>query len=145
MRVDFYQLGNEQPEKAIPLLALKARQAGERLLVVSQDGEQLRSISTALWNESREEFLANGIGGQAHDARQPILLSSQCIAANGARLVMFADGTWRDEGTAFDRAFLLFGDGVIEGARACWRMLGDREEVERRFWKLEGGRWREGP
>jgi len=151
MRVDFYQLGAELPERTIPLLAAKALQAGERLLVVSALEDQLRAIGDALWADSPQDFLANGMAGGPHDARQPILLSPNCQPANGARLVMFADGEWRDEAlggtgeTPFTRAFLLFGDAALQGARACWRMLGERDDVERRFWKLENGRWREGP
>lgn len=145
MRVDFYQLGTEAAERTVPLLAAKVRQAGEKLLVVSREETQLRAVSSALWAEAGEEFLAHGFAGEPHAARQPILLGPDCDAANGARMVMFADGQWRDEGTAFSRAFLLFGDAAIEGARGAWRQLGNAEDVERRFWKLENGRWREGP
>ncbi|HZF44698.1 MAG TPA: DNA polymerase III subunit chi [Sphingomonadaceae bacterium] len=145
MRVDFYQLGTEAAERAIPLLAAKVRQAGENLLVVSREQAQLRAVSAALWAEAGEEFLAHGFSGDAHSARQPILLAPACEAVNGARMVMFADGLWREEGLAFSRAFLLFGDEGIDGARGAWRQLSSTEEVERRFWKRENGRWREGP
>lgn len=145
MRVDFYQLGTEAAERAIPLLAAKVRQAGEKLLVVSRDEAQLRAVSAALWAEAGEEFLAHGFSGDAHSARQPILLAPAPEPVNGARMVMFADGLWRDEGTSFSRAFLLFEDEGVEGARGAWRQLGTVAEVERRFWKRENGRWREGP
>ncbi|MCB5424973.1 DNA polymerase III subunit chi [Altererythrobacter sp. CC-YST694] len=145
MRVDFYQLGTEAAERAIPLLAAKVRQAGEKLLVVAQAEAQLRAVSAALWAEAGEEFLAHGFAGDTHSARQPILLAPACEAANGARMVMFADGLWRDEGLAFSRAFLLFDDAGIEGARGAWRQLGSADQVDRRFWKRENGRWREGP
>ena len=105
----------------------------------------MKAIGDALWAERPEDFLASGMAGGAHDARQPILLSQACEAPNDARLVMFADGVWRDEGTQFDRAFLLFGEATLTGARAAWRSLGEREEVERKFWKREGNRWIEGP
>lgn len=113
--------------------------------MVSGSEAQLGAISEALWADRPGDFLANGMAGTAHDARQPILLSQTMEAANGARMVMFADGTWREGADRFDRAMLLFDDGGIEGARACWRMLGESEAVERRFWKQEDGRWREGP
>lgn len=145
MRADFYQLGDEPVEKTIPLLASKIKDAGGRLLVVSEDASQLKAIGDALWSERPEDFLANGIAGGTQDARQPILLSQQCDASNEARLVMFADGLWRDEAAAFDRAFLLFGEATLSGARAAWRSLGEHEDVERKFWKREGGRWVEGP
>ncbi|WEK46623.1 MAG: DNA polymerase III subunit chi [Candidatus Andeanibacterium colombiense] len=145
MRADFYQLGGETVEQTIPLLASKIKDAGGRLLVVSDDPAQLEAVGEALWRERPDDFLANGTAGGEHDARQPILLSHRCDAPNGARLVMFADGLWRDEGVGFDRAFLLFGEATLAGARAAWRTLGEREDIERRFWKREGGRWVEGP
>jgi len=145
LRADFYQLGGETVEKTIPLLASKIKEGGGRLLVVSDDPAQLKAIGDALWGERPEDFLASGMAGGAHDARQPILLSHACQAINDAWLVMFADGIWRDEGTEFDRAFLLFGEATLTGARAAWRKLGEREDIERRFWKREGGRWVEGP
>ncbi|MBS1239802.1 MAG: polymerase subunit chi [Proteobacteria bacterium] len=145
LRADFYQLGAEPVERTIPLLASKIKEAGRKLLVVSEDAAQLRAIGDALWAERPEEFLASGRAGEAHAERQPILLSRDCTAANGARLAMFADGVWRDEGADFERVFLLFGDAALAGARAAWRMLGEREDAERRFWKREGGRWVEGP
>lgn len=145
MRVDFYQLGDELPERAIPQLAAKVLDAGERLLVISDDAAQLDSIARALWAQGGEDFLANGMAGGPHDARQPILLSSTCDAANGARLAMIADGRWRDGADGFQRVLFVFGDDVIDSARACWRMLGERDGIERHFKKREGGRWRDGP
>ena len=62
-----------------------------------------------------------------------------------ARFVAFADGVWRDEAFGFERAFLFVNDDTIDAARGTWRMLGEREDVERHFWKQEGGRWVEGP
>ena len=67
------------------------------------------------------------------------------MAANGAKYIALADGLWRDEALAFERAFLIFGEGTLQGARDCWRMLGTRDGVERRFWKQDGGKWVEGP
>lgn len=145
MRVDFYQLSRDPVELVVPLLARATLNAGERLLVVSADSSALDRIDEALWESQPEAFLAHGRVDANHAARQPILLSNQANPANGARFVAFADGVWRDEAEAFERVFLLFGDMEIDGARACWRMLGDREGADRRFWKQDGGKWREGP
>jgi len=144
VRVDFYQLGRDPAEHVVPLIARAARQQGERLLLVSADDAQRGRIASALW-ERADAFLAHGSAGEKHAVRQPILLSDGCAAENGAKLVAFADGLWRDEGFGFERAFLLFPEAAIERARACWRMLGEREDIERRFWKHEGDKWVEGP
>lgn len=145
MRVDFYQLSRDPAEGALPLIARAALKAGERLLVVSGDDGQLARISQALWERLPESFLAHGFAGSPHDARQPILLADRPEPANSARFLAIADGVWREGETPFARTFYLFDEASLRPARACWRMLGEREEVERRFWKQEGGKWVEGP
>ena len=149
MRVDFYQVSRDPVPEIVTLLARNTLQAGERLLVVSGDPVQLDAIGEALWRSPPEHsFLANGRAGGAHDARQPILLSDRAEPANGARYLALADGVWRegegqakDGGGDFARVFLVFGEATLEAARACWRMLGEREGLERNFWKQDGGRW----
>lgn len=143
MRVDFYQLSRDPAEAAVAAIARNTLKAGERLLVVSDDAEQHARIGQALWQ--REGFLANGAAGGAHEARQPILLSDTPEPANGARFLAIADGRWRDAPADITRMFYIFGDATLEEARGCWRALGQREDVERRFWKQDGGKWVEGP
>jgi DNA polymerase III subunit chi len=140
MRVDFYQLSRDPAESVVPLLAQNTLKAGARMLIVSADDTQLARVSEALWRRERS-FLAHGLAGSPHEARQPILLSDSPEAANGAKYVALADGLWRDEALAFERAFLLFDDNTLEAARATWRALDVRDGVGRNFWKQEGGRW----
>ena len=144
MRVDFYQLTRDPAELVLPLLARSTLGAGERLLVVSDDAAQLDRISAALWQRVPDGFLAHGHAGTVHDARQPILLASAPEPANGARYVALADGQWR-ETQGMTRAFLLFPPDRIDAARGTWRMLGQREGVERHYWRQDGGKWIEGP
>jgi len=144
MRVDFYQLSRDPAELVLPKIALGTLGAGERLLVVSEDADQLARISEALWTRLPETFLANGVAGGEHDARQPILLSHAPEPANGARYLALADGVWRDMEQA-ERVFLLFPPERIDDARGCWRMLGAREGVERKYWRQEGSKWLQGP
>ncbi|MFM9937415.1 MAG: DNA polymerase III subunit chi [Novosphingobium sp.] len=148
MRVDFYQLSRDPAELVLPKLAQGTLAAGERLLVVSEDAGQLERIGEALWTRLPETFLANGMAGGEHDARQPILLAQAPDPANGARYLALADGVWRDMPEGFDaaeRVFLLFPPDRIDDARGTWRMLGTRDGVERKYWRQEGGKWREGP
>jgi DNA polymerase-3 subunit chi len=145
VQVDFYLLSKDTVETALPRIARSVKGAGERLLVVSDDDQQLAALDKALWEQFPEDFLAHGKAGEAHAARQPLLLGAACDAENGARMIAFADGVWRDEAFGFERAFLFFDNRTIDAARGTWRMLGERDDVERRFWKQEGGRWIEGP
>ena len=145
MRVDFYQLSRDPAEAVVPLLAANTLKAGQRMLVVNAYAAQREAVSQALWSHASESFLAHGETGGTHDARQPVLLSDAVEAPNGAKFVALADGTWRDGLDAFERVFLLFGPDQIDGARGCWRMLGERDGVERKFWVQDGGKWRPGP
>ncbi|KPF92216.1 DNA polymerase III subunit chi [Novosphingobium sp. AAP83] len=143
MRVDFYQLTKDSAEQVLPQIARNTLKAGERLLVVSDDAAQLKRTSEALWTRLPDTFLANGHAADPHADRQPILLSSEVAPANGAKFMALADGVWRDGD--FARVFLLFPPDRIDDARGCWRMLGQREGVERRYWRQDGGKWVEGP
>jgi DNA polymerase III subunit chi len=144
MRVDFYQASRDPVESALTLIARNTLKAGERLLVVSGDEGQLSRISESLW-ALKDSFLAHGIAGSAEDARQPILLSDRAAPANQAQFMAITDGIWREGDTPFARTFFLFDELTLQQARDCWRMLGQRDGVERHFWKQEGGKWVEGP
>ena len=145
MRVDFYQLSRDPVSAALPAIARAVKRSGEKLLVVSEDAGQREAISRNLWKMFADDFLAHGQADEPHAACQPLLLSATCEPVNGARYIAMADGVWRDEALAFERVFLFFDPETIAGARDCWRMLGEREDTERRFWKQEDGRWIEGP
>jgi len=144
MRVDFYQLTRDPAELVLPALARSTLAAGERLVVVSDDPAQLGRISAVLWTRVADSFLAHGTAGGAHDARQPILLGAQPHAANGARYCAIADGQWR-EAAGMARVFLLFPPERIDHARQTWRLLGQRDGVDRRYWRQDGAKWVEGP
>jgi DNA polymerase-3 subunit chi len=57
-------------------------------------------LADSLW--AADGFLANGMAEEPHADQQPILLSVDCIAPNGATMVLLADGVWREEATGFD-------------------------------------------
>lgn len=134
MRVDFYQLSESPVEEALPALAAKMLEAGERALVVSADVEQLARISDGLW-AAKEQFLAHAPAGGPHDARQPILLTDSLEPANGARYLALADGLWREGADSFERVFMMFDSATIDQARATWRSLDGREGLERNYWR----------
>ncbi len=145
MRVDFYQLTRDPAEKVLPVIAQKILDQGQRLLIVSTDKGQLEGISKALWSWKPDSFLAHQEAGDGDDSIQPILLSQVPIAANGAKFIALADGIWCDEAMSFDRAFYLFPTERTDDARAAWRALGDNADIERRYWKQDGGKWVQGP
>jgi DNA polymerase-3 subunit chi len=147
-RVDFYRLTRDPVERVLPVIATRVLGNGDRLLVVAASAMQRQAIDGALWTLQPTGFLPHGHAGSPDEAIEPILLAGAIDAGvpNGASHVALADGEWREEALGFARAFLLFDDGRIDDARAIWRALAAREDVDNRFWKQDDrGRWSEGP
>ena len=140
MKVDFWQLSHDPVEKVVALIAQRVIDTGERLLVVSKSPEQREAISRGLWAAGPESFLAHGEASAAGAERQPILLAEDCAAPNAASHVIFADGEYR-EPKGFARAFLLFDDATVADARRTWKSLDGMEELERAFFRQDGGKW----
>jgi DNA polymerase-3 subunit chi len=143
MQVDFYQLTRDPAEKVLPAIAQRILDNKGRLLIISDDAGQLDAISAALWTARPDSFLAHAKSGEGDDALQPILLSQDTDAPNGAKFVALADGHWRAVSEDFERIFYLFPPKQTDNARSAWRTLGDG--VERRYWKQDGGKWVQGP
>ena len=141
MRVDFYQLGAAQPDGVIAAIAGKLLGEGQRLLVVAADESLLARLDRQLWDQGAASFLPHGLAGGQDDTAQPILLSTGTDAPNLARNMLIADGQWREAALAYDRAFYLFDEATLEGARLAWKLLSGREGIERNYWALEDGRW----
>ena len=139
MRVDFYQLAGDPPASILAKIAAKLLESGGRLLVVGEDEKLLAVIDRQLWDEPG--FLAHGREGGADDQHQPILLSTRDVAANRARNVAIIDGRWRPTALSFERAFFLFDEAHLDGAREAWKTLGGADGVERHYWAREDGRW----
>lgn len=140
-RLGFYLSGAQPVERVLPLIARAAKGAGQRMLVVASDDATLDRLDKALWEFSPEDFLAHGRADAPHADRQPLLLSTDCAAPNGATLIAFADGKWRPEAEGFDRALLFFDEGGRAEARSTWRLFDGREDVAREFHELQGGKW----
>ena len=141
MQVDFYQLGETPLEQVVAILAEKLLAQDARLLVVAEDETLLARLDRMLWDRGPTSFLPHGQAGGTDDARQPILLSTSPDAPNLARNLLIADGEWREAALSYDRAFYLFDDAALEGARLAWKTLAGREGVERNFWAREDGGW----
>ncbi len=144
MQIDFYQLGRAPVEQVTASLADKLIEQDSRLLIVAEDEAMLGRLDRMLWDQGATSFLPHGVAGGSDDLRQPILLSTSPDAPNLARNILIADGQWREAALGYDRAFYLFDNATLEGARLAWKLLSGREGVERRYWAQDDeGRWKQ--
>jgi DNA polymerase-3 subunit chi len=140
--VDFYHLTASPLERVLPSVAEKVVGQGDRLLVVAEPA-LLARLDEQLWSYATDSFLPHG---RQRAESQPILLSAEPVAANGATNIALADGIWRDEALAFARAFYFFDNDGRDSARDAWRALKGNVEIEARYWKQdERGKWVQGP
>jgi DNA polymerase-3 subunit chi len=142
MIVDFYHLTASPLERVLPSIAEKVLAGGQRLLVVAEP-DLLARLDELLWSYAKDSFLPHG---RERPESQPVLLSPEPAAANGATNIALADGRWREKALGFDRTFYFFDSEGRDAARDAWRALKGRAEVEARYWKQdERGKWVQGP
>jgi DNA polymerase-3 subunit chi len=139
--VDFYYLTQSPLEAVLPRICEKVLAGGERLVVVAEE-EMLARLDEQLWTYGEASFLPHG---RQRAETQPILLSTEPAAVNGAANIAIADGLWRDEALGFARTFYFFDAGSLDGARSVWRALAKNAEAQPRYWKQVDGKWVQGP
>lgn len=143
----FYHITRTPLELTLGELLEKTMARGWRALVRSCSEEMLLRLDAQLWLRGDTGFMAHGLAGGAHDADQPILLSSQAGNPNRADILFALGNTPIDPGEVqrFERVCLLF-DGNdpenLSSARDQWRALGKTDHVTR-YWSQESGNWRE--
>ena len=138
----FYHLTERPLEATLPVLIGKALGAGWRVAVRGRDDALLERLDRQLWQG--DGFLPHGLAGGAHDAEQPVLLTTGA-AANGATCLMSVGGAdvSVEEVTGGERVCILFDgadDGAVEHARNQWKALTGAGVVAQ-YWAEDGGRW----
>ncbi len=140
-QLSFYLSGERPVDQVLPIIMRGAMAKGQRVLVVASDDAELDRLGAAMWNANPSAFIANGKATGDHAERQPILLSTECNAVNGAAVIALADGKWREEAEGFERALLFFDDLQREAVRPIWRQFDDRDDIEREYYAVEAGKW----
>jgi len=140
----FYHLTRRPMEETLAMLLGKAGAAGWRVAVRGTDAARLAWLDERLWLGADDGFVPHGLAGGAHDADQPVLLTTGA-ADNGAVCVMSVDGAevTPQEVAALERVCVLF-DGndpqALDIARGQWKALKDAGAAAQ-YWSEESGRW----
>ena len=143
--VYFYHLTRQPLEATLPVLLSKAREAGWRIAVRGTDAGRMAWLDERLWLGAQDGFFPHGLAGGAHDADQPVLLTTARDAANAPQCVMSVDGAdvSADEVAALERVCVLF-DGndpdALAHARAQWKQL-TGAGCAAQYWSQADGPW----
>lgn len=140
----FYHLTRNPLEVTLPQLLLRARSAGWRVAVRGRDPERLDWLDRQLWLGAEDGFLPHGLAGGAHDAMQPVLLTTD-TAGNDPACLMSVDGAdvSPDEVQRLQRVCVIFDgndDRALDIARGQWKTL-TAAGCAAQYWSEESGRW----
>jgi len=118
--VGFYHLTRTGADQALPQLLGRTLAAGQRALVLCRGEERVAALDAALWQCANPDWLPHGTAADGDADLQPIWLTTEDAAPNGARFLFLVDGAQSARLGEFDRVFDLF-DGNDEVAVAAAR------------------------
>jgi DNA polymerase-3 subunit chi len=142
--IGFYHLARTGPDQALPRLLGRTLAAGERAVVRTGGGAaRLAALDAALWACEEPDWLPHGTAADGDADLQPIWLTTEDEAPNGARFLFLIDGATSDRLGDFARVFDLF-DGndetAVAAARARWLTAREQGHVLA-YWKQTANGW----
>lgn len=143
--VFFYHLTRAPLEVTLRALLEKSLAAGWRVAVRGRSDDMMNRLDDQLWLGPEEGFLPHGRAGRAHEAMQPVLLTTERGAANDPTCLISVEGAALDaaEIAPLQRAMVLFDghdDAAVQAAREQWKTL-TSAGVAAQYWSEASGRW----
>lgn len=141
----FYHLTRTPLDVTLPELLEKCRDRDWKVVVRGRTAERLQWLDSKLWAGADTGFLPHGMAGGAHDADQPVLLTTEPGAANAADILMAVDMATIEPGevTDFTRVCIIFDGGdadALAHARGQWKAMTDAG-LPSKYWSQESGKW----
>ena len=118
--IGFYHLTRTSLDVALPKLLGRVLATGGRAVVKAASDERVAALDTALWLCPDPDWLPHGTRASGEADLQPIWLTTDDEAPNGARHLFLVEGAESARLDAFERVFDLF-DGRDETAVAAAR------------------------
>ena len=118
--IGFYHLTRTPLEQALPRLLGRVLASDGRAVVLCGGPERLASLDASLWLSVDPDWLPHGTAATGDAGAQPIWLTTDDEAPNGARFLFLVDGAESARLAEFDRVLDLF-DGNDADATAAAR------------------------
>jgi DNA polymerase-3 subunit chi len=122
--IAFYHLLRAGPEQVLPALLGRTLALGERAVIRAGSTERLAALDDALWLSASPDWLPHGSSASGNADLQPIWLTLDDEAPNGARFLFLIDGADSAHLDRFTRVFDLFDgndEAALAAARARWQ------------------------
>lgn len=141
--IGFYHLTRTGPDKALPQLLGRTLAAGQRAIVLCADAERVTALDAALWQCAEPDWLPHGTAADGDADLQPIWLTTEDAAPNGARFLFLLDGARSERFDDYDRVFDLFDgneEAAVQAARERWRAAKDAGHAPT-YWQQSAKGW----
>ena len=139
----FYHLTRTPVEATLPALLERALGAGWRVEVRGVEPGFMDWLDRELWLKPEEGFLPHGREGGAHDADQPVLLTTARAGGRACLMTLQGAEVSAEEVKEAERVCILFDghDGAaVDHARSQWKNL-TAAGCSAQYWSQESGRW----
>ncbi len=121
--IGFYHLLRTGPDQALPQLLARTLKAGQRATIRCGSPERVAALDTSLWLTPDPDWLPHGTPTTGNADLQPIWLTTEDEAPNGAKFLFLIDNTTADL-AAYTRVFDLFDgndESAVTAARERWK------------------------
>ena len=124
--IRFFHLTRTPLEAALPQMLEKTLERGQRAVVMAGSVERVEALTTQLWSYGDQSFLPHGSAKDGHAEDQPIWMTAEDEAPNGATVLFLTDGAVSQRIEGYERCAILFdgNDGeAVTAARTQWTSL----------------------
>lgn len=123
MEISFYKLTTLPINKAAPRLIEKIYYSGQRLLVVAENEELMRSLDDGLWAYSTKHFIPHGTFSDEYPADQPVYLSTKIENPNKSSIAMALGSVELDDAPVSKLLYMFDGNipEQVTFARKKWK------------------------
>lgn len=143
--VRFYHLSQDVTTKAVPEILGKALARDMKILLKVPDAERAAFYDDWLWRFQPESFLPHGKEGDPFPEKQPVWISADDQAPNGATMVMVVEEAEMPPLADFALVCLLFDSENphrLERARKLWGELKKQDGLSLTYWQQQdNGSW----
>lgn len=142
--VRFYHLTRTALDQALPQMLEKTLERGQRAVVRAGSEERVEALSARLWTYNDRSFLPHGSAKDGRAERQPVWLTTEEGAPNGAEVLFLTDGSSSQDLADFGLCAVLFDgsdEAALAAARGQWTALKDAGHAVTYWQQDDAGRW----
>lgn len=123
MEISFYKLTTLPINKAAPRLIEKIYYSKQRLLVVAESEELMRSLDDGLWAYSTKHFIPHATFSDEYPADQPVYLSTKIENPNESSIAMALGKVELDDAPVSKLLYMFDGNipEQVAFARKKWK------------------------